>query len=243
TAAPPKIKCNVGFDPCLLYQFHRPSLERRLERQAPGELQDALGLQGSNRGAGNLAKRIIVNVRVRIGELRVVEYIEGLHTKFDVHALGDRGGFGQSHVEVDAPRPAEEVSLGCAVGIAWIIDIRDRLERSGIEVIIAILFGVHDCNAVESGREIDIGEVAVARSRGSWIGGAEGVEQLRIDAERKPSPPAEDGVEAPSFHQALWSRGPGLIKRQIPSPTESDPLRNVEVGGAAELARFVIGHL
>lgn len=46
----------------------------RLERQPPSNLHDAL----RSERRGNLPKRVIVNVGVRIGKLRVVERIEGL---------------------------------------------------------------------------------------------------------------------------------------------------------------------
>lgn len=64
----------------------------RLERQPPSNLHDAL----RSERRGNLPKRVIVNVGVRIGKLRVVERIEGLQTELNLHPLGDRSGFGQS---------------------------------------------------------------------------------------------------------------------------------------------------
>src|ERR1019366_10255967 len=144
------------------------------------------------------------------------------------HTLSNCSGLGQGHIKVETSRTAEEVSASRAVAVAWIVNVINGRKCGGVKIKIAVFSGVHDCNLAEPGREIGIGQVAVASSRRSRVRCIK--RQTPNDAERKSSTPAQDGVEAPSFHQALWSRCPRPIKRQIPSSTERDPLLNVEVG-------------
>ena len=203
--------------------------------------------------AGNFTESIIVNVRVWIGELSVVKHIEGIHPDLGTHALGNRGGLGQAHIKIYTSRPAEEVPPRRAV--ARPRNVRNRHKRSAVEVQISAIGltsvgvvatprvpGIQERNLAEPRREIGVGQVAVAGSRRSRIRVC-GPGKARIDAEWKPSPPAQDGVEAPSLHQTLGSRSPGAIEWQIPPSAESDPLLNVEVGGGVKHVGVVRRHL
>src|SRR5271169_5814360 len=82
----------------------------------------------------------------------------------------------------------------------------------------------------------------IARTRRTGVERVGVIGQLGWNVEWESGSISKDGIETPALGEALRTRGPHAIKRQIPSPTQADAMADVAVAGSVEKTRAVGGY-
>lgn len=89
----------------------KPRCKLQNSRQGRGRTNN-----GVRPGRHNLTEILRCNVRDRVGELRMVEQIEGVNPDFQFQMLRDRGCFGSGQIQVSAAWAPKQTACSSSIG-------------------------------------------------------------------------------------------------------------------------------
>src|SRR5271155_1804832 len=133
----------------------------RLETKARRELDDPRACVSGYAGVQDLAERGAGRIRVRIGELGVVQDVEKIAADFQIEFLRKRGDLRDTEVEIHQPRTSQRVPPICSVGAQLRAEHRLGIRRERTRRLVGKL-----------GAEVRIRRVivrALVNAEASWV--------------------------------------------------------------------------
>src|SRR5581483_2781002 len=147
------------------------SLRKSLEREARSELQDAsvaITAGGAGDGAGCCVRQYagarVANVRIRVGEVNMIERIVGIRSDIEFDSFPVKQEcLGQAEVHIGEARANQDVASGIAEGAVGGVckcgGVEPVSERRIRNVRIADDLGIERGTAGERGRETGINRI------------------------------------------------------------------------------------